>query len=308
MNEYFRLLIDALNYDLFSIGQTHISPLRIIEFLVLGLVLIYMSGKLKNLLASKILARTSLVIGTRQAIATVVRYLVLFIGFIIILQILGVDLTAFNVLAGAVGIGIGFGLQNIANNFISGLIILFERPIQVGDRIEVANVLGDVTSIGPRSTYIKTNDNITIIVPNSKFISENVTNLSYAGNLIRFKIPAWVTHDADIDLASKLMIEAANENPDVSKENAPCVRFIKFDLNGILLELRAWSTERLTKPGLFKSDLNFAIIRKFRQNGVKLADSGRISVTSQITNEDENNLAVRNRRHGSNRPNTETPS
>lgn len=307
MNEYLHSLGDALNYNLFLLGQTHVTPLSIIKFFVLAIVLVYLSGKLKNLLSGNILARTSLVVGTRQAIATVVRYLVLFIGFVVILQILGVDLTAFNVLAGAIGIGIGFGLQNIANNFISGLIILFERPIQVGDRIEVANVLDDVTSIGPRSTYIKTNDNITIIVPNSKFISENVTNLSYAGNLIRFKIPAWVTHDTDVDLAAKLMIAAAEENPDVSTTNSPNVRLMKFDTNGILLELRAWSTKRLTRPGLFKSDLNYAIIRKFRENHIRLADSGRIDVTSHFVNDGQFDGAVQTRKQKTDRRDGLTP-
>ena len=171
LNPIFRLL----NYNLFALGDAKITPLSIIYLILLSAALIYISRKLKNLLITRLLQRTSLDTGAQQAIGTITRYLVLFIGFLIILQTVGINLTTLNVLAGAVGIGIGLGLQNIANNFISGLIILFERPIKVGDRIEVAKVHGQVTAIGARSTRIKTNDNISIIVPNSKFISENVT-------------------------------------------------------------------------------------------------------------------------------------
>lgn len=278
MGESLNWLRDLVNYKLFPLGQTYITPIGILYFVALMLLLIYLSGRVKRLLVTTLLTRTPLQHGARQAIGTLTRYLLLFIGFIIILQTVGIDLTAFNVLAGAIGIGIGLGLQNIANNFISGLIILFERPIQVGDRIEVGKVTGQVESIGPRSTRIRTNDNITIIVPNSKFVSENVINWSYRSNTIRFRIPALVVHDTDIDLASRLMCEAANEIPAVANEPAPAVRLMSFDDRGLNLELRAWSKKSLNKPGLFKSDLNIAIIKKFRENGITLADGGLVDI------------------------------
>lgn len=278
MTEYLRSLSEYLNYQLFPLGSSHVTPLGIIYFVVLGILLVYLSGKLKQLLVGSLLARTPLGTGARLAIGTITRYVLLFIGFVVILQTVGIDLTAFNVLAGAIGIGIGLGLQNIANNFISGLIILFERPIQVGDRIEVDKVTGDVSSIGPRSTRIRTNDNITIIVPNSKFISENVINWSYASNTVRFRVPILLTHDSDVDLVCRLMIEAANENPDVADAPEPSVRLVAIDGSGLLFELRASSKVQLHRPGLFKSDLNFAIIRKFRENDVRLADSGLVEV------------------------------
>jgi small-conductance mechanosensitive channel len=137
------------------------------------------------------------------------------VGILIILQTSGIDLTTLNILAGAVGIGIGFGLQNIANNFISGLIILFERPIKIGDRIEVGEVDGDVVEIGLRSTTVLTNDNIAIIIPNSKFISENVVNWSHNDSKVRFKIPVSVAYGSDVKLVEKLLLEVAEENADV---------------------------------------------------------------------------------------------
>jgi small-conductance mechanosensitive channel len=281
MQEYLNPIFDLLNYRLFSLGQAQITPLSIVYFFVLASVLIFVTGRLKNLLVGKLLERTPLQRGARQAIWTITRYLLLFIGFVVILQTVGIDLTAFNVFAGAVGIGIGLGLQNVANNFISGLIILFERPIQIGDRIDVGTISGEVVSIGPRSTHVRTNDNITIIVPNSKFVSENVTNWSYENQTVRFRIPALVTHDSDIHLVSKLLVEAADENPDIVAEPRPTARFIKFDGDGLLFELRAWSRARLHRPGIFRSDVNFAIVEKFRANGIRLADSGRLEVRTR---------------------------
>ena len=205
LEPFFRLL----NYNLFALGEAKITPLSIIYLLVLTFLLFYLSNKIKNILIEKLLEKTKLDFGAKQAIGTITRYLIVLFGFLIILQTVGINLTTLNVLAGAVGVGVGFGLQNIANNFISGLIILFERPIKVGDRIVVDNVDGQVTSIGARSTRIKTNDNITIIVPNSKFISENVINWSFDGEKVRFKIPVDVAYDSDVDLVENLLLEIA---------------------------------------------------------------------------------------------------
>ena len=264
LNPVFRLL----NYDLFVLGDAKITPLSILYLVLLSAALIYTSRKLKNLLITRLLQRTSRDIGAQQAIGTISRYLVLFVGFLIILQTVGINLTTVNVLAGAVGIGIGLGLQNIANNFISGLIILFERPIKVGDRIEVDKVFGEVTAVGARSTRIKTNDNFSIIVPNSKFISENVTNLSLYGNIVRFRIPVRVSYDSDIDLVTRLLLEVADENDDIVDDPPPTVRLVEFAENALRFELRVWSRTRLHRPGTLKSNLNLAIIRKFRESHV----------------------------------------
>lgn len=266
LNPIFRLL----NYDLFVLGEARITPLSIVYLLVLSVGLVYLSRKIKNLLVTRLLQRTRMDVGAQQAIGTIVRYIVLFVGFLIILQTVGINLTTVNVLAGAVGIGIGLGLQNIANNFISGLIILFERPIKVGDRISVEGVHGDVTSIGARSTTIRTNDNIAIIVPNSKFISETVTNWSFTGNNARFRIPVGVSYDADVDLVRRLLIETAGENEDVLAEPEPDVRLVAFGDNSMNFELSVWSASKLHRPGRLKSSLNFAIVRKFREHGIEI--------------------------------------
>ncbi len=280
MGEIFGPIINLLNYDLFVLGEARITPLSIAYLILLSVLLVFLSAKLRDLLIAKLLDRTSLKRGARQAIGTISRYVILFIGFILILQSAGINLTAFNVLAGAVGIGIGLGLQNIANNFISGLIVLLERPIQVGDRIAVDGEVGEVVTIGTRSTRIRTNDNIAIIVPNSKFITENVVNWSYGSGSVRYHVPVGVALDSDIDLVTRLLIESAKENTNVEEAPEPSVRCMKFDDNGIYFELRAWSSNQINRPWLLRSELNLAILEAFREHDVKLA----ITPTSDIAN------------------------
>ncbi len=158
------------------LGSTEVTLWSVLYFLILIFFLFYITSKLRKWIVYKLLSNSKIDIGVRIAVGTIIRYLVLIIGIIVFLQSAGINLSAITVLAGALGIGIGFGLQNITNNFVSGIIILFERPIKVGDRIEVGDVSGDVISISMRATTIVTNDNISIIVPNSDFISSKVIN------------------------------------------------------------------------------------------------------------------------------------
>ena len=265
-----RDLLSLLNYPIFTLSGTTVTPITIALILALSLLLVWLSGRAKRLLVHRLLARTRMDIGARQAIGTISRYIVLFLGFLIILQTVGINLTALTVLAGAVGVGIGFGMQNIANNFISGLIILFERPIKVGDRVEVDDVSGDVKKIGARSTVILTNDNVSIIVPNSKFISETVVNWSLANNIVRFKRPVTVSSDCDIDFVMNSLLEIAKENEAVLEDPAPSVRLTELASDGLTFELRAWSSISLHRPQLLKSDVNLEIVKKFRAGNVEM--------------------------------------
>ena len=263
-------VFEALNYNLFVLGETRITPFGLIYIAFLIVLLVFVSTRLKNLLVTRLLARTRLDLGAQQAIGTITRYVILFVGLLVIFQTVGIDLTTLSVLAGAVGIGIGFGLQNIANNFISGLIILIERPIKIGDRIEVDDVNGDVVLIGARSTTVRTNDSIAIIVPNSKFISENVVNWSFSGGMVRFKVPVSVAYDSDIDFVTDLLLKIAEENEDVVDTPPPSVRLIELGTSGLQFELRAWSSAKLNRPGQFKSNINYEIVKQFRKHGIEM--------------------------------------
>jgi small-conductance mechanosensitive channel len=270
LRDWFRSVRDVLDIPLLKSGETELTLWLMLYLIVLVVLLFFLTGKLKNWVVNHLLARSHIEIGIRQAIGSILRYIFIVIGFLIILQTAGIDLTALNILAGAVGIGLGFGLQNIANNFISGLIILFERPIKIGDRIEVDDIAGDVVTIGARSTTVVTNDNISIIVPNSKFISENVINWSYNDRQVRFKIPVSVAYNSDVRLVEKLLLDVANENSDVLSDPAPGVRFLEFGESGLHFELRAWSASLLHRQGKLLSALNFAILDKFREHGIEM--------------------------------------
>lgn len=269
LRNLFGQIKEFLDLRILKISGTEITVWTFFYFLILLLLLFYVAGKLKTLLVERILVRSRLDVGARQAVGAITRYIVLLVGFLIILQTVGINLTTLNVIAGAVGFGIGFGLQNIASNFISGLIILFERPIKVGDRIEVGKVIGDVIEIGARSTTVLTNDSIAIIVPNTKFIAENVVNWKYTGEKIRFRVPVSVAYGSDIRLVEKLLLDIAKENPDVLDNPAPVVRFLEFGDNGLLFELRPWSTTLIHRQGRLISALNFAIHDKFKEHQIE---------------------------------------
>jgi small-conductance mechanosensitive channel len=223
---------------------------------------------LQRWIAQGPLARTSMGAGARHAAGTIARYLLLLIGLLVILQSAGIDLTTFNVLAGAIGIGVGFGLQNVVSNFFAGLIIMFERPIKIGDRIVVDQVEGDVIDIGARATTVLTNDNIAILVPNSKFITENVVNWQYNDNNVRFRVPVSVAYGSDADKVEKILLEVAQENEDVLEDPPPGVRLLEFGDNGLHFELRAWSASLVHRKGRLMSALNRAIYEKFNEAGI----------------------------------------
>jgi len=270
LRDYLDPVFNILNYRIFTLGEAQITPLNIIYLIVLTGLLFWLSNKFKNIFVERVLGKTHLDLGARIAIGTIIRYVVLLVGFLIIVQTVGINLTTLNVLAGAVGIGVGFGLQNVASNFISGLIILFERPVKVGDRIQVGDVDGKVTGIGARSTTVRTNDNITIIVPNSKFIEENVVNWSFANQSVRFRVPVGVAYDSDLNLVKKLLLEVAEENADVLRDPKAAVRLIEFGDSAINLELWVWTKEKLQRKTVFISALNFAIWEKFRAGGIEI--------------------------------------
>ncbi len=169
-------IVDVLNFTLFHLGDTAVTPLTVLKLALLFVLVVLTEIVLRRVLLQRVLKRTHLDEGMRFAIARIGGYLFITLGFYLALNFVGIDLSSLAVLAGAIGVGLGFDLQNIVHNFISGLIILAERPITIGDRVEVNGIAGQVAKINLRSTIVVTNDNISVIVPNSNFISEPVVN------------------------------------------------------------------------------------------------------------------------------------
>jgi small-conductance mechanosensitive channel len=272
----------------------NLSLVQIFLLIVLLVAVFWISSHTKRFLFNRILKESGLTRSLQYAIAQIVSKVVLVVGIIIVLENSGIHLAALTVFAGAVGVGVGFGLQNITSNFISGLVILAERPISIGDRVEVAGAAGQVHHIGARSTVVITNDNISIIVPNQKFIDSPVTNWTYGEDRrVRFRVPVGVAYGSDIDKVRDTLIAVGNEHPATLREPAPSVFLKQFGDNSIDLELVVWSEEMSHRPSRFKSDLNFLIEKKFREAGIEIPNprrdvyirSGRLSIAREKSEE-----------------------
>ncbi|PYJ62337.1 MAG: mechanosensitive ion channel protein MscS [Verrucomicrobia bacterium] len=247
-----------------------LSLLQIFLLVTLLIAVFWISSRTKRFLFNRLLAQSGLDRSLQYAIAQVVSNIVLVVGIFIVLENSGIRLAALTVFAGAVGVGVGFGLQNIASNFISGLVILAERPITIGDRVEVAGIAGQVEHIRARSTVIRTNDNIMMIVPNTKFIDSPVTNWTYGDRRVRFRIPVGVAYGSDVAKVRDALLAVAQENPHTLKEPAPGVFLEKFGDNSIDFKLVVWSSEMSARPSRYRSDLNFAIVEKFREAKIEM--------------------------------------
>src|SRR3954454_9211487 len=247
-----------------------LSLVQIFLLIALLVGVFWFSSGTKRFLFNRLLAQSGLDRSLQYAIAQVVSNIVLVVGIFFVLENAGIHLAALAVFAGAVGVGVGFGLQNIASNFISGLVILAERPITIGDRVEVSGIVGQVQQIRARSTVILTNDNIAMIVPNTKFIDSPVTNWTYGDPRVRFRVPIGVAYGSDVKKVSEALIAAGRSNPHVLEDPAPSVFLKQFGESSIDFELVVWSAEMSHRPSRFKSDLNFAIEEKLREAGIEI--------------------------------------
>lgn len=253
-----------------NVGKPDLQFFDIARLAFLIGLLVYFSGKLKYVLVKQILPKYSEDIGVSQSIGTIIQYIFVIIGAMVVIQSSGINLGSLAVLAGALGVGIGFGLQNIANNFISGLIILFERPIKVGDRIEVGNVSGDVTKISQRATTVNTNDNISIIIPNSELINQKVINWSHNDRRIRFHVPVGVSYKENPTQIKELLLEVANDHTDVLKRPGPDVLFVEFGDSSLNFDLMVWTNTYIDRPIILKSQLYYKIFEKFKEHNIEI--------------------------------------
>jgi small-conductance mechanosensitive channel len=254
---------------LFSIGQTPVTLTSLILFLSFFIIFVLLSRWITKTLGSKVLSRLHIEEGTRYTLERVVYYTLVIIGAAFAFQFIGINLTGLAVIFGLLSVGIGFGLQNITSNFIAGLILLFERPVAVGDRVTVGDAEGDVIEINIRSTTIRTVNNIDIIVPNSEFVSEKVTNWSHGEKKIRLDINVGVSYNSDLDTVLRCLKEVADEDGHVLKIPEPAVNFVEFGDSSWNMQLRCWIADPKQHP-MIRSDINCAIVRKFRKNNVEI--------------------------------------
>lgn len=264
-------LFEIVRRPLFTIGSTPVSLMTLFQFVVILVSVLLAARLVRRLLVHRILRRTRLDQNLQEAIGRITGYVVVLLGFMVGLSTLGFDLTSLTVLGGAVGVGLGFGLQNIVENFISGLIILGERPIQVGHRIEVGGTHGQVARIGARSTSILTNENIMLIIPNSEFISGRVTNWSHGGDRrVRIDVPVGVSYGSDPRLVERLLLQAAADNDNALKDPPPQVVWREFGDSSLNFDLRVWTETLFMRPGVFRRQIYFAVWGLFREHGVEI--------------------------------------
>ena len=254
----------------FTFGRITVSASSLFVGVVVLVVTLLAARWTSTLIERRLSHRNNIDPGLRYTICRLVRYVVTTVGLLLALkQAFAIDLTSIAVIFTALSVGIGFGLQYIASDIASGFILLFERPIRIGDRITIGEDEGDVQSINLRTTIVTTNDRIAIIVPNSKLVSQRVINWSYGDPRARIGIPIGVADDSDIQLVTDTLIEAAKGVDNVLTEPPPRVQFLKFGDYSLDFRLLLW-TNQPRRHAQIRSDINYRIAELFRERSIRI--------------------------------------
>ncbi len=264
-----RQVLEGLLAPNLRLGQTEISIFSLFVLIGILLGLVVVSGIFANFLRSRVLRLTGIDRGLQAAIAVLAKYSMIFVSTVVLLQIWGVDLSSLALIASALGVGIGIGLQNIVKDFGSGFILVFERPIQVGDFVAFGEFQGTVEHIGARSTEIKTLDQVSIIVPNSRFLEQEVINWSHRNPVSRIRVPVGVSYSSDPKDVKQVLIEASYQHPQVLSKPPPLVFFKGFGDSSLDFELLVWIADP-PKQLVIKSDLYFSIEAALRQHHIEI--------------------------------------
>jgi len=282
------ILTTSFTSPVIALGRNSysITNLLLLSGVLAGLIAF--AGTITNLLRSRILNLAGLSRGGQEMVATLTKYSLISIGTLIILQIWGLDISSLTILASALGVGIGFGFQDIAKNFGSGLVLMLERPIQIGDFVEVGNSKGTVERIGGRSTEIRTLDQVSVIVPNSRFLSEEVINWNHHNPLSRIHLPVGVAYSTDPQAVRTALLEAAQSHAEVLQNPPPQVFFTGFGDSALNFDLLVWTTKP-SRQFILKSDLYFSIFELLQERQIEIPfpqrdlhlRSGKISLSPQ---------------------------
>jgi len=255
----------------YEIGSVKVSVTSVLEGLLVLVATLFLSRILSRLLQRRIAKRAYLDPGLQYTLGRLTQYLIFILGVLLAIKDASpaIDLTSIAVIFTALSVGIGFGLQYIAADIASGFILLFERPVRVGDRITIGEDEGDVHSINLRTTVVATNDRISIIVPNSRLVSQRLINWSYGDPRARIAIPVAVATDSDIDLVTQTLLKAAEDVDNVLKDPSPKVQFLKFGDWSLDFRLLVW-TNRPRLHTQIRSDINYRIEKLFREARIEI--------------------------------------
>jgi small-conductance mechanosensitive channel len=265
-----RPLQQLMSFPVFQLGDNSVTCWTILKAILILISFIYFSRLLQAYLDYKVYPTVGVDPGLGYALNTFLKYLLAVVGVLTSLRVVGVDLRFLFVFAGAIGLVIGLGLQNMAANVISGFSIIFGGKIRKGDWIEVGDTMGMVTDIYLRATKVRTRDNIEYLIPNSDFISGVVVNFSLSSPLIRLELPVGVSYDADPRQVEEILIEAAKEEPMVADYREPGVRFTDYGDNAINFVLLFWVDVRRTARRRVKSALYFRIFDGLKKAGIDI--------------------------------------
>jgi small-conductance mechanosensitive channel len=255
---------------LFTMGTVAVSPSFIFKLLIFLAALTLVSRWVEKILRRRVLAYTALDAQQQYTLARLFSLAVFVMGLIVGVDTAGVDLRSLALLGSALGLGVGLGLQPIVTDFVAGWILLMERPVRLGDRIDVGGTNGEVVRIGGRSTWVCTNDNEVIIVPNSHFITNRVINWTANDPKVRFALKVGVSYASDPQKVKTILLDIALGHPDVLHEPSPEVIFSDLGDNSLNFLLRIWTAKDLGNPQALKSDLYFSIFESFRKHGIEM--------------------------------------
>ncbi len=263
------VLITSFTSPIITLTERSYSVIDLLLVTAMLIALVAISGIATNALRSRVLRLAGLNRGAEEAISVVTKYSLIIIGTVVLLQLWGLDISSLTIVASALGVGIGFGFQDIAKNFGSGIVLVFERRIQVGDFVEVGEYVGIIERIGGRSTTIQTLDRIFIIVPNSRFLETEVINWSHRNPVSRLHLPVGVSYTSDVRQVENALLDAAKGHPDVLLVPPPRVFFKGFGSSSLDFELLIWISEPSQQFGI-KSDLYFRIFSLLHHIGVEI--------------------------------------
>ncbi|MEO0455717.1 MAG: mechanosensitive ion channel domain-containing protein [Cyanobacteria bacterium P01_A01_bin.114] len=262
-------LYNFLTAEVISLGNAQYSALELLLLIGLTVGLWFVTRAIAQFFRLYVLSRARLEPRIQDILSVLIQYVLVFLGAIVLLQTWGIDSSTLAILASLLGVGIGFGVQNITNNFISGFIITLERPIQVGDFINIGELVGIVKRVGARSTEIYTLDHVTIIVPNSRFLESEVINWSHGNPVSRLRVPVSVAYGSDIGLVKTALLEAIKRHPEVLLRPEPEVWFQSFGDSALNFEIMVWTGEP-RKQFRVRSDLNYAIEASLHHHGIEV--------------------------------------
>ncbi len=263
------ILIGTFNTSVFSFNGEDFSIIKLLFLIGLLIGSIFVSGYLANLLRSNVLQATRMSRGSQEIIYIISKYGLVLLASVVLLQAYGLNLSSLTLIGSALGVGIGFGLQDIARNFASGIVLLFERSIQVGDFIQVGEHLGVVEEVRTRSIVLKTLDRISVIVPNSRFLSEEVINWNHRKSVTRLHLPIGVAYESDVAKVKSALLQAAEEHLEVLRNPSPQVFFTEFGDSSLNFELLVWTSDPSRQAPL-KSDLFFRINELFQEQQINI--------------------------------------